>query len=85
MEIFLYLRLNTGYKSEAIASMFFQASPNTLFGAIYQNNMDNSSFMSYNKSLSKTIYLPQQAFFGLSWRVLNNPEAACKVNMHTCP
>ena len=73
-------RLNTGYRSGFSGAMFTQANPNTVYGAIFQNNMDDSSFNAEDDSLIKTSTLPRQAFSGYQRDVSANPETACKVS-----
>ena len=72
-------RLNTGIKSGYFGSIFSQANTNTVYGSIFQNNMDNSSFNDGDESLIKTITLPRQAFGGFQERVSANSETKCKV------
>ena len=70
--------------SGSYGSLFLNARPHTIYGAIYANNMDISSFDDVDKfkSISKTIHLPNQAFFGTLANVLKHPEmATCKVNI----
>ena len=73
-------RLNTYRGSGYFASIFNQANPNTVYGAIFQNNMDDSSFNDVGESLIKTITLPRHAFAGWQDDVSANSEAACKVS-----
>ena len=73
-------RLNTFRRSSSFASIFTQANPNTVYGSIFQNNMDDSSFNDVGQSLIKTITLPRHAFGGWQKNVLGNSEAACKVS-----
>ena len=73
-------RLNTYAKSGSFAHIFTQANPNTVYGSIFQNNMDNSSFHGFGDSLIKAINLPRQAFSGYQEDVSANPETACKVS-----
>jgi hypothetical protein len=72
--------LNTWQRSGYFASIFTQANPNTVYGSIFQNNMDDSSFNAVDDSLIKTITLPRQAFSGYQGDYSANPETACKVN-----
>ena len=72
-------RLNTYRRSGYFASIFTQANPNTVYEAIFQNNMDDSSFNAEDDSLIKTSTLPRQAFSGYQRDVSANPETACKV------
>ena len=75
-------RLNTWQRSGYFASIFTQANPNSVYGAIFQNNMDDSSFNNEDESLIKTITLPGQAFAGYQAEVSANSETACKVSHH---
>ena len=75
-------RLNTIIKSSYFASIFTQANPNTVYGSILKNNMDDSSFNPWKESLIKTISLPRQAFGQLQTYVESIPEAACKVSLY---
>ena len=77
--IFLKTRLNTGSRTGSFGTVFSQANPNTVYGSIFQNNMDNSSFNDGDESLIKTITLPRQAFGGFQERVSANSETKCKV------
>ena len=43
--------------------------------------MDDSSFNDVDKSLIKTITLPEQAYAGYQHDVLANSETICKVSM----
>ena len=72
-------RLNTYARSGSFAHIFTQANPNTVYGSIFQNNMDNSSFHDFDDSLIKAINLPRQAFSGYQEHVAENSETACKV------
>ena len=74
-------RLNTGYRSGFSGAMFTQANPNTVYGSIFRNNMDNSSFNNFDDSLIKVITLPRQAFGGPHELVTANNETACKVRL----
>ena len=68
--------------SSSYGSLFLNARPHTTYEAIYRNNMDNSSFDDVDKSISKTIHLPRQAYFGSLANVLIHPEmTTCKVNI----
>ena len=78
-EVFLP-RLNTYSRSGYFGSIFSQANPNTVYGSIFENNMDDSSFNAVNVSLIKTSTLPRQAFCGYQEDVSANPETACKVS-----
>ena len=78
---FFCLRLNTGIKSSYFGSIFSQANTNTVYGSIFQNNMDNSSFNDGDESLIKTITLPRQAFGGFQESVSANSETKCKVRL----
>ena len=73
-------RLNTD-KSHAFHTIFTRANPNTVYESIFQNNMDDSSFNTWDDSLIKTITLPSQAFGGPQEYVLANSETACKVSL----
>ena len=73
-------RLNTYPRSGYFSSIFSQANPNTVYGSIFENNMDDSSFNAVNDSLIKTSTLPKQAFSGYQADVSANPETACKVS-----
>ena len=74
-------RLNAYQRSGYFASTFTQANPNSVYGAIFQNNMDDSSFNDASESLIKTITLPRQAFGGLQESVSANSETVCKVSL----
>ena len=74
------LRLNTYTRSGSFAHIFDQANPNTVYGSIFKNNMDDSSFNDVDHSLMKTINLPKQAFGGFQEHVSANSETACKVS-----
>ena len=73
-------RLNTGSRSGYFGTIFSQADPNTVYGSIFKNNMDDSSFNDVDHSLMKTINLPKQAFGGFQEHVSANSETACKVS-----
>ena len=73
-------RLNTYKGSFSFASIFTQANPKTVYGSIFQNNMDDSSFNDASESVIKTITLPRHAFGGWQEDVSANSEAACKVS-----
>ena len=78
--VFFLLRLNTYTRSGSFAHIFDQANPNTVYGSIFKNNMDDSSFNDVDDSLMKTINLPKQAFGGFQEHVSANSETACKVS-----
>ena len=61
--------------------MFTQANPNTVYGSIFRNNMDDSSFNDWDESLIKTITLPTQAFAGYQYHVTSNFETPCRVSL----
>ena len=73
-------RLNTYIRSGFFGSIFAQANPNSVYGSIFQNNMDDSSFNVVNDSLIKTSTLARQAFVGYQVDVSANPVTACKVS-----
>ena len=75
-------RLNTGGKSYPFSTIFTRANPNTVYGSIFHNSMDDSSF-NVADSLIKTITLPGQAFGGYQEDVTANSEAACKVSLYS--
>ena len=74
--------MNTYTKSGSFGSIFTQANPNTAYGSIFQNNMDDTSFNGRNASLTKTITIPRQAFSGYQEHVAENLETACKVSLY---
>ena len=76
-------RLNTYGRSGYFASIFTQANPNSVYGAIFQNNMDDSSFNAVDDSLIKTSTLPRQAFGGYQEHVSRRHETACKVSLQS--
>ena len=74
-------RLNTGSRSGYFGTIFSQADPNTVYGSIFRNNMDDSSFfIDWDESLIKTITQPTQAFAGSQDDVSANFKTACKVS-----
>ena len=46
--------------------------------------MDDSSFNDVDKSLIKTITLPEQAYAGYQHDILANSETVCKVSIKYC-
>ena len=76
-------RLNTGSRSGAFGSVFSQASPNTIYESIFENNMGNSSSYDWKESLIKTVTLPRQALFYFQEHVSAFSETACKVSKAT--
>ena len=79
--IFFCFRLNTKRRSTSFANIFTQANPNSVYGSIFQNNMDDSSFNNWNDSLIKTITQSRQAYGGYQVGVSAIPETACKVSI----
>ena len=79
INIFL-LRLNTDRRGTYFGSIFDQASPNNIYGSIFEKNMDDSSFNNWKESLTKTITLQKQAYGGYQEDFLAIPETACKVS-----
>ena len=77
---FFWLRLNTGTRSSYFGTIFTQANPNTVYGSIFRNNMDDSSFNDWDESLIKTITLPTQAFAGYQYHVTSNVATPCRVS-----
>ena len=75
-------RLNTGSATGSFAAIFSHANSTSVYGSIFQNNMDDSSFNNEDESLIKTITLPGQAFAGYQAEVSANSETACKVSHH---
>ena len=75
-------RLNTGSATGSFAAIFSHANLTSVYGSIFQNNMDDSSFNNVDESLIKTITLPGQAFAGYQAEVSANSETACKVSHH---
>jgi hypothetical protein len=73
--------LNTQRRSTSFPAIFTQANSTTVYGSIFQNNMDDSSFNDVDKSLIKTITLPEQAYAGYQLDVLANSETVCKVSI----
>ena len=49
-------------------TLFTQANPNTIYGSIFENNMDEASITNWEESLIRTITLPRQAYGG--WLLL---------------
>ena len=78
---FFLTRLNTGSRTGSFGTVFSQANPNTVYGSIFQDNMDDDSF-NYSKSLIKLITLPRQAFFHFQHTVSDNAETVCKVRYY---
>ena len=79
---YFWPRLNTGSKTGSFGYVFSQANPNTVYGSIVQNNIDNDSSYDYAESIHKTITLPRQAFFHFQHTVSDNAEAVCKVRYY---
>ena len=75
------LRLNTHRRATYFGSIFDQASPNNIYGSIFENNMDDSSFNDWHESLTKTITLPRQAYAGYQEDFSAISEIACKVSL----
>ena len=73
--------MNTGRKSEYFPSIFTHANPNSVYGSIFHNNMDDSSFNDFDDSVIKTITLARQALGGAQEYMAANSEAACKVSL----
>ena len=78
--------IKSGYKlyvgsraTGATASMFTNADPNTVFGRVYKNNMDNSSFDSKDMSIMNTIKHPNAAYITHRMDVT---FSSCKVIHH---
>ena len=80
-DFFWKSRLNTGSRTGSFGTVFSQANPNTVYGSIFQNNMDDSSFNNWNDSLIKTITQSRQAYGGYQVGVSAIPETACKVSL----
>ena len=77
----IWSRLNTKRRSTAFQAIFSQANSTTVYGSIFQNNMDDSSFNIIDKSLIKTITLPEQAYAGYHEDVSANSETVCRVSI----
>ncbi len=75
---FFYYRLNTNGRHTYFGSIFDQASQNSIYGSVFEKNMDDSSFNHWNESLIKTITLPRQAYGGYQDDVLAISEIGCK-------
>ena len=73
--------MNTQRRSTAFPAIFTKANSTTVYGSIFQNNMDDSSFNDVDKSLIKTITLPEQAYAGYQHDILANSETVCKVSI----
>ena len=78
--------IKSGYKlyvgsgpTGATASIFINAEQNTVYGRVYKNNMDNSSFESKELSIMNTIKHPKAAIIShlidntSPCRVINSP------------
>ena len=68
--------MNTGEKNNALSSVWINSDPTSKYGAVFDKNMDESSFHSLDESLIKTINLPNNAFFGSMHKI---QAMACKV------
>ena len=80
---YIFFRLNTGAKDISQGNYWSQSKPNTFTRAVYDNNMDDTSFHSSKyDALLKTLKLPKQAFAGENSMVME--LAACKVNEFSC-
>ena len=81
--IFFCFRLNTKRRSTSFANIFTQAKPNSVYGSIFQNNMDDSSFNNWTESLIRTITQPKRLALTANLDVISaNYEAACKVSFY---
>ena len=56
--------MNTGEIHHALSAVWLNSDPTSKYGAVFDKNMDDSSFNSLYESLMKTINLPNNAFFG---------------------
>ena len=72
--------MNTYSRHTYFGSIFDQASPNSIYGVIFEKNMDDSSFNSWNESLIKAVTLSKQAYGGYQEDVSAISETACKVS-----
>ena len=68
-------------KDDATAAIFHQSAPNTAYGKIYQNNMDDDSYLG-KKAIEKALKNQKMAIYyskGFAW---SSPEFKnCKVHI----
>ena len=77
---FFFPRLNP--RKGMFTTLFTQANPNTIYGSIFENNMDEASITNWEESLIRTITLPRQAYGGWLSDVKAISDTACKVSLY---
>ena len=73
----MFYRLNTAHITGAMGSLFSHADSKTIYGMVFRNNMDNSSFNTADESIMKTIQSRNQAYMG-RFDIVNS--YLCQVN-----
>ena len=71
--------LNTDTKDFTTGSLFAESKPNTIYRAIFEKSMDESSFNSPYESMKRTVTNVNHAYFGEIYGVLAYEDMSCKV------
>ena len=79
---FTFCRLNTGSKGSADANYLIQAPMDSIIRKVLHNNMVESSFYhSFQDAWMKTNNLSNQAYYFWTYKINQEPEIGCKVNI----
>ena len=78
--IFIFYRLLTTTKEDATGGVFHLSAPDTVFGKVYQNNMDDDNSYKGQDTISSALKHPKTAFYYNRAKVLNRKEyKTCQV------
>ena len=79
---FTFCRLNTGSKGSADANYLIQAPMDSIIRKVLHNNMVESSFYhSFQDAWMKTNNLSNQAYYFWTYKIIQEQEIGCKVNI----
>ena len=72
-------KLNTDTKDYSTGSLFAESEPNTIYRAIFEKSMDESSFNPPYESMKRTVTNVNHAYYGEVYGVLAYKDISCKV------
>ena len=76
----IFYRLLTTTKEDATGGVFHLSAPDTLFGKVYQNNMDDDNSYKGQNTISSALKHPKTAFYYNRAKVLGRKEyKTCQV------
>ena len=76
----IFYRLLTTTKEDATGGVFHLSAPDTVFGKVYQNNMDDDNSYKGQNTISSALKHPKTAFYYNRAKVLGRKEyKTCQV------